>query len=243
MGAADRTEYTTAQTRTYNAWTELNSKALALYAIILHVVQFLGFFFSQEKSRFFFRGFRNICFSIYRHRLSQAEAYHNIRLFFVCRNVDHHQDSRCLSSLFCISDSSINPAMQNDFWVEMNYIKHTSLSPSTGKASYGSKMSGVSTVSVFAVTVKSQFCSCFLIENRIFLHPKWRTAAGNGYEVWKITGSFFPPRLFPAMCCWQTSFRNLVQISVPCHSDVTNALAVGFIFCIFSKTAFFRTSS
>ena len=42
--------------------------------------------------------------------------------FFVCRNVDHHQDSRCLSSLFCISDSSINPAMQNDFWVEMNYL-------------------------------------------------------------------------------------------------------------------------
>ena len=79
--------------------------------------------------------------------------------------------------------------------------KHTSLSPSTGKASYGSKMPVVSAVSVFAVTVKSQFCSCFLIENRIFLYPKWRTAAGNGYEVWKITGSFFSPRLFPTMCC------------------------------------------
>ena len=121
--------------------------------------------------------------------------------------------------------------------------KHTSLSPSTGKASYGSKMPVVSAVSVFAVTVKSQFCSCFLIEKRIFLYPKWRTAAGNGYEVWKITGSFFSPRLFPTMCCWQTSFRNLVQISVPCHSDVTNALYIGFIFCNFSKTTFFGTSS
>ena len=58
MGAADRAEYTTAQARTHNAWTELKSKTLALYAITLHEVQFLGFFFSQENSRFFFGGFK-----------------------------------------------------------------------------------------------------------------------------------------------------------------------------------------
>ena len=32
----------------YNAWTELEPKTLALYAITLHVVQFLRVFFSQE---------------------------------------------------------------------------------------------------------------------------------------------------------------------------------------------------
>ena len=38
----------------YNAWTEVKPERLALYAITLHIVQFLSIFFSQEKSRFFF---------------------------------------------------------------------------------------------------------------------------------------------------------------------------------------------
>ena len=72
--------------------------------------------------------------------------------------------------------------------------KHTSLSPSTGKASYGSKMPVVSTVSVFTVTVKSQFCSCFLTENRIFSASK----VENGRRQW-IRGMENYRKFFPAL--------------------------------------------
>ena len=41
----------------YNAWAEVKPKTLALYAITSHIVQFLGFFFSQKNSCFFFCGF------------------------------------------------------------------------------------------------------------------------------------------------------------------------------------------
>ena len=40
--------------------------------------------------------------------------------------------------------------------------------------------------------LKVNFVPAFWQRTAFFLHQKWRTAAGNGYEVWKITGSFFP---------------------------------------------------